>query len=278
VSPAEPFSVVSVINGTIGVNGVIALLAMAFVCGLVSYYLSWPYGSRIGILAVPAGLAVWATRSGDIGTLMQLNTSAARRQEIFSTFCWEPLLWLGVVVAGFLGVFVASQIIHPAGSQDKTDKPGKPKKRGIGDIINVVVAIIGSAIVAQLFIGIFARDYTIWDTSSGTVVAQPTTAQIVFAVLAAFALSSFLVQKVLKLDYLWPIISTCLVSPFAIGTYGKHEVLESFVGRWPAVFFPNSVLTVLPIQVVTFGSIGAVIGYWLAFRYDYWRQHEAEDE
>jgi len=283
VTPADPFGAVSVVSGAISVSDAILLAAMAFCAGLVCYFLTWPYGSRIGILAVPAGLAVLAARSGDVGTLMQLNTTVVQREEIFSTFCWEPLLWLGVVVAGFLGVFVASQIIHPAepDASDKSGKPGKSdksQKRGIGDILNVVVAIIGSAIVAQLFIGMFARDYAILDATSGAAVAQPATSQIIFAVFVSFIVASFLVQKVLKLDYLWPIITSCLVTPFAISTYGKHEVIESFAGRWPAVFFPNSVLAVLPIQVVAIGSIGAVVGYWISVHYDYWRYHEAIGE
>jgi uncharacterized membrane protein YeaQ/YmgE (transglycosylase-associated protein family) len=200
------------------------------------------------------------------------------------------MLWLGIVAAGFLGVFVASQIIHPVESHapkadksttktvNKSAQADKSSRRGIGEIINIIVAIIGSAIVAQLFIGAFARDYTFLDAATGAIVGQPATSQIIFAVLVAFAISSFIVQNVLKLDYLWPIISSCLVTPFAISTYGKHEVIESFAGRWPAVFFPNSVLAVLPIQVVVFGTIGAVIGYWIAIRLDYWRQHETGGE
>jgi hypothetical protein len=278
VAPAEPFGVVSIITGAISAGDAITLSAMAFGIGLVCYFLSWPYGSRIGILAAPAGLAIWAARSGDMGTLMQLNTSIVRREQIFSTLCWEPLLWLAIVAAGFFGVFVASHIIRPADTTPKTTTAGKPQKSGFGDIVYAVVAVIGSAVVAQFFIGIFARDFTILDAASGSVVAQPAIGQIIFAVVAAFIIAGFLIKKVLDLDYLWPIISSCLVTPFAIGTYGKHEVIESFAGRWPAVFFPNSVLAVLPIQVVAFGSIGAVIGYWIAVHYDYWRQHESADD
>jgi hypothetical protein len=290
VAPTDEFGVVSILNSRIGAGDAIVIGAMAFCIGLVCYFLSWPYGSRIGILAVPFGLSVWAARSGNMGTLMQLDTSIVRREEIFSTMCWEPILWLGIVAAGFLGVFVASQIIHPVESiSPQTDKPAtktasksaqpdKSSKRGVGEIVNVIVAIIGSAIIAQLFIGMFARDYTILDVASGAVVAQPANSQIIFAILVAFAISSFIVQKVLKLDYLWSIISSCLVTPFAISTYGKHDVIEYFAGHWPAVFFPNSVLAVLPIQVVSVGTIGAVIGYWIAIRLEYWRQHETGSE
>jgi len=271
VAPAESFGVVSFISGTISAGDVIVMLVLAFVAGLVSYFLSWPYGSRIGILAVPAGLGVWAVRTGDMGTLMQLNTPIVRREQIFSTLCAESLLWLAIVAAGFFGVFVASCIIHPAAPV--TRMAGKPQKRGISVIVNAVAAVICSAVVAQFLIGIFARDFTISDGTSGAAVAQPATSQIVFAVVTAFIAAGFLVKKVLDGDYLWPIISSCLVTPFAVSVYGKRSALEYFAGRWPAVFFPSSVLAVLPIQVVAFGAIGAVSGYWLAVYYDYWRQY-----
>jgi hypothetical protein len=255
-------------------------LALAFVIGLASYFLSWPYGSQIGVLAVPAGLAVWAARSGDIGTLMQLNTPIIRREQIFSTLRLEPLLWLAVVMAGLLGVFIASRIIRPAGTtpepagKSATKLAGKPSKHSIGNLVSAIVAIIGSAVVAQLFIGLFARDSTVTDATAVTAIAQPATGQIAFAVVVAFMLAGFLVKKVLDFDYILPIISSCLVTPFAIIAYGKHDVLEYFAHHWPAVFFPNPVLAALPIQIVAFGTIGATVGCWLAVRYDYWHQHE----
>jgi len=290
VAPGDPFGVVSVVNGRISVNDAMVILLLAFGAGLVSYFLAWPYGSRIGILAAPAGLAVWAARSGDMGTLMQLNTSIVRREQIYSTFCWEPMLWLGVVAAGFLGVFLGSQIIHPSES-DKADKSAKKtadkfttktanksQKRSVGVLVNAVVAVIGSAVVTQFFIGIFARDYSIWNATTGSAVAQPATSQIAFAVLVSFGLAGYLAKKVLDVNYLWPIIASCMVNLVAVSIYGKNDTIAYFAGRWPAVLFSNSVLAVLPIQVVAFGTLGAIAGYWLAVRYDYWHQHEADDE
>ena len=319
VAPADQFGVVSVINGTISSYDVLVLLGLAFGVGLVAYFLSWPYGSKIGILAVPAGMAIWAVRCGNMGTLLQLNTSIVSRQQIYSTFCWEPLLWLSIVAAGYLGVLLASQIIYPAESDTisqprpkPTDGPrppdifirlfgvflgpvirekfverqkrlaireaGKPQKRGFGVLLNVVIAVIGSAVVAQFFIGMLARDFTIWDSTSGAAVAQPAIGQIVFAVLVSFGLVGFLVQRVLGVDYIWPVIGSCLVNFVAVSGYGKYEVLEYFIQRWPAVFFSNSVLAVLPVQIVAFGSLGAIAGYWMAVRYDYWHRHEIKGE
>jgi hypothetical protein len=274
VAPADQFGVVSVINGTISVYDVLVLLGLAFGVGLIAYFLSWPYGSRIGILAVPAGLAVWAVRCGSMGTLLQLNTSIVSRQQIYSAFCWEPVLWLAIVAAGYLGVFLASQIVHPA----KTGETGKPQKRGFGVLLNVVIAVVGSAVLAQFFIGLLARDFTIWDSTNGAAVAQPAMGQIVFAVLVSFGIVGFLVQMVLGVDYVWPVIGSCLVNFVAVSSYGKYDVLEYFIQRWPAVFFSNSVLAVLPVQIVAFGSLGAIAGYWMAVRYEYWHRREIKGE
>jgi len=124
----------------------------------------------------------------------------------------------------------------------------------------------------------FARDFTILDSTAGTAVAQPAIGQIVFAVLVSFGLVGFLVQMVLGVDYIWPVIGACLVNVVAISAYGKHDILDYFAVRWPAVFFSNSVLAVLPIQIVAFGSLGAIAGYWMAVRYEYWHKHEVKGE
>lgn len=271
-SPVEPFGVISIVNGIISYRDAFILLAIAFGVGLVSYFLAWPYGYEIGVLAVPAGLAVWAMRSGDMGTLMQLNPSIAGREQIFSAMRWEPIFWLAIVAAGFLGVLLASRI-HHHGQDDVTSQKSK---RTAGDYINWAVAVVGSVIVTQFFIGIFARDFSFSNAAIGSAVAQPAAAQIAFAVFVSFILAGFLGKKFLDVGYVWSVIASCWVTLFAVSVYGRHDIIEYFAGHWPAVFFPNSVLAVLPIQVVAFGSLGSVAGYWLAIRYDYWHRCELE--
>jgi len=272
VTPEDPFDVISFVNGKISFYDILVLSAIAFGIGFVCYFLCWPYGRQIAILAVPVGLAYCASRCGYVGTLMQLNNEIGRRQQIFATFCWEPLIWLAIVLAGYLGTFLASQIIYPA----KKEKPSTTKKTSFGVVVNVIVAVIGSAIVAQFFIGMLARDFAIWDPTSGAAVGQPATGQIIFAVLVSFGLIGFLVQIILGVDYIWPLIGTCLVNFVAVSSYAKYDILEFFIQRWPAVFFSSSVLTVLPIQMVAFGSIGIIAGYWMGVRYEYWHQDETK--
>jgi hypothetical protein len=271
VAPADAFGVVSIVNGRIATSNFFVIGLMAFFCGFVSYFLTWPYGSHIGILAAPAGLAALALRSADMGTLMQLNNSLPRREQFYSTFCWEPAIWLAIIAAGCLGVLLGYCICHPLrpaeDSPRESDDAARKGKSSILSYLPPLVAVIGSTVVSLFLIGMLARDSIIPDQKVGFAISQPSTAQIIFALLVTFGVSGYLVKKLLDLNYYWPIIATCLVVPFGIIIYGRYDVLEYFTGRFPPVFFANSVLTVFPIQAVAFGTIGAVAGYWLAIKY-----------
>ena len=263
---SEPLSAVRASDISLG--GKITLVVLAFLTGFIAYFVSWPHGREIGILAVPSGLAIWAVRSGSMTTLMQLNPTAAQRQALLTTLKWDSTFWLAVVAAGFAGVLLGQKILsstRPAEKQKKTDS--KAIK-----YLNAIIALVGSALIAQFCIRIFAQDVKVMAT--GSVVAQPSVGQIVFAVLLSFGLAAFVVKKFLNVSYIWPTIATVLVTAFAISSYAKQDVLQYFVKTWPAAFFANSVISILPVQMVAFGTLGSIAGYWMAVRYKYWRKHE----
>ncbi len=270
--PSEPFGAVRASDLSLG--GAIILVILACLAGFIAYFVSWPYGREIGILAAPAGLAVWAVRSGSMTTLIQLNPTEAQRQALLTTLKWDSIFWLAVVAAGFAGVLLAQKILsspRPDEAQEKTDsKPINPP-RWI-KYLNAIIALVGSALIAQFCIRIFAQDVKVIGTAS--VVAQPSLGQIVFAVLLSFKLAAFVVKKFLDVSYIWPTIATVLVTVFAVSSYAKQDVLQYFVKTWPAAFFANSVISILPVQMVAFGTLGSIAGYWMAVRYKYWRKHE----
>ena len=101
-SPPDPFGAVFV--NAISTSVAVTLLVMAFIAGLIAYFVAWPYGREIGVLAVPFGLAVWAVRAGNVAALMQLNPTIEQRQMIFKTLQWGPFFWLLVVGVGLGGV------------------------------------------------------------------------------------------------------------------------------------------------------------------------------
>jgi len=265
-APADPLAPVRATNLT--PFGATTLLLLAFVSGFIGYFLSWPYGREIGILAAPSGLAVWALRSGYLSTLIQTKPTLAQRQAIFASLLWEPLFWLLVVAAGFMGV-IAAQKLRP--SPPTAQAPHEPNSK-LGKHIAAVIALALSALLAQIAIRIFAPDFS---APHSTAVAQPPTRQIAFAVLVSFGFAAFLVKKLLRVSYAWPILASAIATAISIRTYLKKDVIAHFLDSQPANFFPDVVSSVLPLQMVTFGVLGSVIGYWLAVRYDYWRRHES---
>jgi hypothetical protein len=263
---AAPSGSVSDIN----YGGAAALVILAFLAGLIGYFVSWPYGRQIGILAAPFGLTVWAISADSMASLMQFRPTVAQRQELLAQIKWEPIFWLVVVAAGFAGVLLA-QKIHPCpGLKQEQEKSGSK----LTDYFNGLVAFVGSALIAHFCIRIFAQDVEVLDSRFGSVVAQPAAGQIAFAVLVSFGLAAFVVKKFLAADYFWPILASALVTAFAASMYARQDDLQYIIRTWPAAFFSNSVVCVLPVQMVAFGTLGSVAGYWLAIRYDYWRKHE----
>ena len=269
-APPEPFGAVSLTAGTISFGGTITLAALAVLAGFIGYFLSWPYGREIGILAAPAGLAIWAVRCGSMTSLMRLNTTVAQRQALFATLKWEPLFWLAIVAAGFAGVLVGQKILCPKPGPDKPKEKSNSKSN---IYLNAAIALVGSVLIAQFCISILAQDVRIFDNKLGSVLAQPAVGQIVFAVFVSFGIAAFVVKKFLNVSYICPTVASALVTAFAVSAYVKQDVLQHLVQHWPAVFFSHAVTSILPVQMVAFGSLGSIAGYWLAVRYNYWRKH-----
>lgn len=319
--PPEISGIVSLASITLG--RAITLVALAILAGFLAYLFSWPYGLPIAILAVPAGLALWAVRTGDVAGLIQINpNSLPYRQEIFASLKWEPLFWLLIVAAGFIGVFLAHITYHKIATkpqistppQDQaepktkqrlwwlfeytpivaflkislgfaadrilqkpeSEKPEQKPNSRLNTYLNATVALVGSVLIAQVCMIVFAQDIKLFDSKLGTVVAQPAVGQIVLAVLLAFGIAAFVVKKFLDAAYIWPIIASAFITAFTVNIYGKQEILQHLVQNQPANFFSSPIMAILPVQMVAFGTIGSIAGYWLAVRFNYWRQHESD--
>ncbi|MHC4271433.1 MAG: hypothetical protein ACYST2_03875 [Planctomycetota bacterium] len=271
VRQPDPYSVISLTAGQFTIEAVLTLAALALVCGILGFFASWPYGKEIGIFAVPFGLAVWAMRTGSVANIIQSNPSLDQRIKIYNGFIWEPLFWLLIVLLGFVGVHICQMIFKPVhGPIPHITK----KEQKLGIYVRVVVAVLASIVIGKVCVSIFAQDVTFMVRNVGSLVGQPAMAQIVFAVFLAFLITAFIITKFLDLGYIWPIIATAFVIPLAVFT--SKNSMESVVGTFPANVFPDASLAVLPVQVVAFGSIGAITGYWTALRYMYWREHELE--
>ncbi|NLZ07893.1 MAG: hypothetical protein GXY19_22190 [Phycisphaerae bacterium] len=268
-APDDPMSPVR--SSDIGFVGTLLLLALSFAVGAISFFVAWPHGREIGILAVPFGLAAWAIRSGPMLSLTQSHATAQARQEVVRSLLFEPVYWLLIVAAGFAGVVVAQCI-----SANQTSKPGIAKLQNClksNAAVIGLLALVVAVLLSNFFIGVLAQGLP---TSAKTPAAQPPRGQIVFAGIAAFAVAGFVVKKFFDLTYAWTILTTALVLPFATMAYYRSDTIQKFAEALPAVYFPHAIFAVLPVQLVAFGAIGSVIGYWLAIQYDYWRQHGSD--
>jgi hypothetical protein len=247
----------------------------------VGYFLAWPHGREIGILAVPAGLTIWASRCGPMRTLMQTCTQPQERETVALSLRFEPLYWLLPVAAGFAGVLLAQHLRQPSlapSSDPPAQNDGTSKARGwqAGKNVNLyltaLLAVGTSVLIGQFFVGAFVQDVA---TSRNVTPTQPVVGQILFGVVAAFSVVGFVVKKFGNLSYIWPAIGSAFITLVAQTVYWNAETVRQFAETRPATFFPHSVLTILPVQFVALGTLGSILGYWMAVRYDWWREHES---
>lgn len=265
-APKDPMSPVR--PSDVGFIGTLGLLVLAFAVGVVSFFVAWPHGREIGILAVPFGLATWAVRCGPMQSLTQTHATVQARQEIVRSLLFEPTYWLLIVSVGFVGVLVAQCI-----ASNRSPKIDLRKLRGClrpNIVVIGLIALLVAVLVCAFFIGALAQDVP---TSAKSVAAQPPRGQIVFAGIGAFAVAGFVVKKFFDLDYTWTTLAGAFVIPFVKIVYYRSEIIEKFAETQPATFFPHAVYSVLPVQLISLGAIGSVIGYWMALQYDFWRQH-----
>ena len=266
--PAEPFGAVSLAG--LGPAVAAGLVALAFLVGLIAYFASWPHGREIGILAVPSGLAIWALRTGNMASQVQMSPTLDQRLALLTAIRWEPLFWLAMAFAGFAGVLCA-QRIHQAPA---AEKPQAKPKAVLNSYLNAAVALLASVLIATISLGKLAQDVQMTNGDLGSVVSQPAVGQVLFGVIVAFGLAAFIVKVFLNAGYIWPILASALVTPFVITSYAKLDTVTHLARHWPGAFFSNRALAILPVQIVAFGTLGAIAGYWTGIRYDFWRKHE----
>ncbi len=265
--PEDPLAPVR--SASISFSGTLVLLVLALGTGFIGYFVAWPHGREIGILGVPFGLLLWVVRSGPMQTLTQAHTSPAGREAILQSLRFESVYWLLIVAAGFVGVLIAQHIRSAADAPPLTlDSMRRFLRPNVA--ILALASLPVTTVLAHFFLGVFAQDLSLAKAAT-----QPAIGQVLFGGIAAFAVAGFVIKKFLNLSYVWPAIGTILVIPFSIATYGGSDTIQKFAETEPATQFPHVAFAILPLQLVALGTIGAVTGYWLAVRYDYWRKHES---
>ena len=273
LGPAHPEGAVTIFGGNITIIDTAIYAALCFLVTIAAYLLSCPYGRQIAPLAVATGLSVVACRSGEMMTLVNINHKLTQRVAMYSVLKWEGFYWLLPLLSAWCGLLIAQRLIKH--SRPDTVPPAEAEQlsnHSLNNKLAIVVAVIATIVIANFTIGIFAQDVRMFDRQVGSVVGQPSTSQIAFAVITAFAIASFVVKRFLGLNYLVCSVSASLLTLFAIITCARGDVLEHMSSSWPAAFYSRAIISVLPIQMVAFGTLGSIIGYWWAVRYMCWRR------
>jgi hypothetical protein len=272
-APADPLSPVRA--WSISPFGTMTLLILALGLGFAGYFIAWPHGREIGILAVPFGLLVWAGRSGPMRVLTQGSNESSEREALASSLRFEPIYWLLIVAAGFAGVLLAQRLRGLAREEGKNVETteGKNEKRPQAlSCLPACFAVAATVLLAHFFVGVLAQNVA---TSHNATPTQPQIGQIIFAVICAFAVAGFLIKKFTNLSYVWPAIGSAFITGFAQVVYSNALTVRQFAETRPATFFAHSSLTILPVQFVVLGTLGSILGYWMAVRYEWWRSNES---
>jgi hypothetical protein len=257
VRPEDPLGAISLVDGRITAITILSICCLAFAAGFLSYLASWPKGSLTAPLAAPAGMAVWVFASGDMRTLLLYNSTLAQRQQVYSTLGWEGLFWLLPVLAGLLGILCGWTIQN----RNKLSPVSIKSLTADGKLFWLAVSIAATVIIAQILINIFAQDVRQADPKLGFVIGQPGKGQIAFAVFVTFLAAGLAVKYFAKTGYIVPTLCVAVVVYLAMRYAASPAILENMTRNWSVAYFARAITSILPLQMVTFGAIGAFTGY-----------------
>lgn len=263
--PADPAGLVTLSNLSV-IQGFV-LLVIATALGFVGFFLAWPYGCEIGLLAAPSGLAIWALRSASVSRTLALIPDVQARQELFTSMRFESLYWLAVVYAGWCGVQLARKL-RPNPTLPILAILPKSQKTSL---LYNGLAIVMSLVVVQFLLGVFAQDIPL---NHGAILSQPPARQLALGIFMAFGVAAFLVSHFLRVNYHWVAPALALTYLLSTLSFAKTETLTLMAQTGPSLGLPSTILFALPIHIVSFGSLGAIWGHWASVRFDYWRTHE----
>jgi hypothetical protein len=263
--------VFAILNGGISIGDLLICACLAFAAGFLASAISTPFGARIGIIAAPAGLAVWALRSAPLSTIFQMAPGAQDRVDVYSKLKFEGFLWLAIAICGFYGAILADKILRRKNIELVDEiKPVFPMPQ----FAQIAISIVGTVFIANFLINVLAGGISYPDSKVAHVTAQPANLQIAFAVLIAFGFCGFFARILLGSKVFWPAVASAPIIYYSTILYVKSDFMAHISGFWPANFFIKPVTAVLPVQMVAFACLGAVWGYWLAVDYNWWRTHQ----
>lgn len=268
VSPEDPVNPVSLLTADINALTLIVLVLLSLAAVALTFFSCSPYSFEFASVTIPAGLAIWALKSGQMANLLQNFSELEQRTGIYSSLRWEVLFWAALIMLGILAA---------AGLKKVTSKGtagGRKWNFSTSYITNTVLGVVFGVIITEFALRIFARDVSYSDGQIGSVLAQPAGVQIAFAVLLSFGIAGFLVKTFLEVNYLWLLVSAAALLFLGYTNYINGEEITYITKSWSAVFFPSAVNAVTPLEIMSFSALGSAAGYWLSVRYKLWKDKQ----
>jgi hypothetical protein len=254
LSPKAEPDAVSFFCKCISFVDAVVILLVCFATGAAAYFIGYPNGRYTALAAVPMGLGVWALRSGAMGTLLAYHNDIESHRLVYMSLRWEGVFWFLAVAAGYGGVRLAAKLC----SEQRQIEGEIPKKKQ--QPAELALPLVVTSAIAFPLVNIFAQSPKLPTEQFGTIYSQPSQAQIAFALLAAFGISGYLVHRFMKVCIEIPAISTVLFS-LAAAIYSGRDNVQSISMNMSPHFFSSPICAILPIQIISFGTLGILCGY-----------------
>ena len=262
IAPSTNHGIISFVGGSITAINAMLLLAMAFATGYFTSTLTAGYDGKIAVSAVPVGLCICAVRGGYLTNYLSRFDEVQDMHRTYMSLSWESIYWISLVLVGILGAKLAERF-----AKGSTEKGETAKNKAL----IVMVPLLVSLLIAYFGINILALAPRVFDQKFFTVLHQPLTGQIGFAVFITFVLAGYVCRHFIKSSYIYPLISSAIACFIFMNLSGNIKQLEYMNQKYASVFVAQPFAAILPIQFIAFGSLGAICGYWMSFLHEKWK-------
>ncbi|MBN2375650.1 MAG: hypothetical protein JXD22_04575 [Sedimentisphaerales bacterium] len=284
VRPEQPGGAFTVVMGGKAAGVLLSMAALGVVVCLAGSVIGTVHGRYIGQMAIPAGLTVWAIRTGSMDSLLLSHSSVASRASMFHGLMFEVLIWLGVVLLGcWLSERVFGLLLQGGGDgvgdnkivevsgEVSIAKKGKDSDGGWLDgglnskWLSRVLAVLISCIIGFVLMKLLARSGVPHFNAAETIRVGnvPATKQIVFAVGAAFFLGTLAAHQLFRVKLWYYLLAPAIVAWVGYAWAGYLVSLSPLEGISPHFVHASVVFaTVLPVQFLGIGSLATIVGFW----------------
>jgi hypothetical protein len=245
---------------------------------LIAAIVARPWVAQLAPLAGLAGLAAWAFLSPGMNSLLMDYPRYGQRTALFYRLIGDTALWFSLVVFLYLLTAGAARVFKKSADSGGGTAPAHPATTpnpspiknlsAMNPWVRNILAVITASAAAIILLKLFARDGTVrLDQLPELPMAgvAPVQGQVVFALLAAFALA------VMAGFYLFAApVYVFLACPPLVAAVGYllmvHNSTLPVLQNAAAVFVPASMVwaAITPLYYIALGSLGVIIGFWFS--------------